>query len=201
MPASIVNGGVLSVSGGSRVHSTQWLVDTSPMTGLNLMLFPGPFVGCCAAGMLSHDGRLVYPDMCSCRHGSAPILSCSTGVSRSTPRPMGMPEVSCDALSLKRAMLSLTEAFCKLQQSLFPLCVPNFKVWCSVLQIEAVRSVHRVHLLFGRQPVKPGVGQPFAVFHGVSCAVLYLAGRSKRELDCSERAGSGRIACSPGPKV
>ena len=21
------------------------------------MLYPGPFVGCCAAGMLSHDGR------------------------------------------------------------------------------------------------------------------------------------------------
>ena len=25
--------------------------------GLNLMLYPGPFVGCCAAGMLSHEGR------------------------------------------------------------------------------------------------------------------------------------------------
>jgi len=27
------------------------------VNGLNLMLFPGPFVGCCAAGMLSHAGR------------------------------------------------------------------------------------------------------------------------------------------------
>mmetsp|Transcript_29862 Transcript_29862/g.86750 ORF Transcript_29862/g.86750 Transcript_29862/m.86750 type:complete len:942 (+) Transcript_29862:81-2906(+) len=25
--------------------------------GLNLMLYPGPFIGCCAAGMLSHEGR------------------------------------------------------------------------------------------------------------------------------------------------
>jgi len=36
--------------------------DNEPMpasivNGLNLMLFPGPFVGCCAAGMLSHEGR------------------------------------------------------------------------------------------------------------------------------------------------
>ncbi|CAE7231993.1 ppsC [Symbiodinium pilosum] len=29
----------------------------SIVNGLNLMLYPGPFVGCCAAGMLSHDGR------------------------------------------------------------------------------------------------------------------------------------------------
>merc|ERR1719221_1294201 len=29
----------------------------SIVNGLNLMLFPGPFVGCCAAGMLSHIGR------------------------------------------------------------------------------------------------------------------------------------------------
>merc|ERR1719220_1486705 len=27
------------------------------VNGLNLMLYPGPFVGCCAAGMLSHEGR------------------------------------------------------------------------------------------------------------------------------------------------
>ena len=25
------------------------------------MLYPGPFVGCCAAGMLSHDGRCGHP--------------------------------------------------------------------------------------------------------------------------------------------
>ena len=30
---------------------------SQPQRGLNLMLYPGPFVGCCAAGMLSHDGR------------------------------------------------------------------------------------------------------------------------------------------------
>ncbi|CAJ1390208.1 unnamed protein product [Effrenium voratum] len=29
----------------------------SVVNGLNLMLYPGPFVGCCAAGMLSHEGR------------------------------------------------------------------------------------------------------------------------------------------------
>merc|ERR1719362_585899 len=29
----------------------------SIVNGLNLMLFSGPFVGCCAAGMLSHEGR------------------------------------------------------------------------------------------------------------------------------------------------
>merc|ERR1719336_3444573 len=29
----------------------------SIVNGLNLMLFPGPFVGCCSAGMLSHEGR------------------------------------------------------------------------------------------------------------------------------------------------
>lgn len=29
----------------------------SIVNGLNLMLYPGPFVGCCAAGMLSHEGR------------------------------------------------------------------------------------------------------------------------------------------------
>nr|AIW63288.1 polyketide synthase AS3D904 [Azadinium spinosum] len=29
----------------------------SIVNGLNLMLFPGPFVGCCGAGMLSHIGR------------------------------------------------------------------------------------------------------------------------------------------------
>lgn len=27
------------------------------VNGLNLMLYPGPFIGCCAAGMLSHEGR------------------------------------------------------------------------------------------------------------------------------------------------
>merc|ERR1719336_2521028 len=29
----------------------------SIVNGLNLMLYSGPFVGCCAAGMLSHEGR------------------------------------------------------------------------------------------------------------------------------------------------
>jgi len=29
----------------------------SIVNGLNLMLYPGPFIGCCAAGMLSHEGR------------------------------------------------------------------------------------------------------------------------------------------------
>merc|ERR1719343_1107381 len=29
----------------------------SVVNGLNLMLYSGPFVGCCAAGMLSHEGR------------------------------------------------------------------------------------------------------------------------------------------------
>merc|ERR550532_425089 len=29
----------------------------SIVNGLNLMLYSGPFIGCCAAGMLSHDGR------------------------------------------------------------------------------------------------------------------------------------------------
>ncbi|CAK0858718.1 unnamed protein product [Prorocentrum cordatum] len=29
----------------------------SIVNGLNLMLYPGPFIGCCAAGMLSHNGR------------------------------------------------------------------------------------------------------------------------------------------------
>merc|ERR1719203_2727853 len=29
----------------------------SIVNGLNLMLFPGPFIGCCQAGMLSHAGR------------------------------------------------------------------------------------------------------------------------------------------------
>merc|ERR1719507_1926579 len=27
------------------------------VNGINMMLFPGPFVGCCQAGMLSHQGR------------------------------------------------------------------------------------------------------------------------------------------------
>merc|ERR1711933_251850 len=29
----------------------------SIVNGLNLMLYQGPFVGCCGAGMLSHEGR------------------------------------------------------------------------------------------------------------------------------------------------
>lgn len=29
----------------------------SVINGLNVMLYPGPFIGCCAAGMLSHAGR------------------------------------------------------------------------------------------------------------------------------------------------
>merc|ERR550532_2605446 len=29
----------------------------SIVNGLNIMLYSGPFVGCCAAGMLSHEGR------------------------------------------------------------------------------------------------------------------------------------------------
>nr|AFW98415.1 type I polyketide synthase [Heterocapsa triquetra] len=33
------------------------IMPASVVNGLNLMLFPGPFVGCCAAGMLSHEGR------------------------------------------------------------------------------------------------------------------------------------------------
>eukprot|EP00933_Yihiella_yeosuensis_P016901 TRINITY_DN14289_c1_g1_i2.p1 TRINITY_DN14289_c1_g1~~TRINITY_DN14289_c1_g1_i2.p1 ORF type:complete len:948 (+),score=199.89 TRINITY_DN14289_c1_g1_i2:37-2880(+) len=33
------------------------LMPASVVNGLNLMLYPGPFIGCCAAGMLSHEGR------------------------------------------------------------------------------------------------------------------------------------------------
>merc|ERR1719359_1910709 len=44
----------------SKMHLR--MQDSDPMpcsivNGLNLMLYPGPFVGCCGAGMLSHLGR------------------------------------------------------------------------------------------------------------------------------------------------
>ena len=109
---------------------------------------------------------------------------------------MDMPEASCAALSMKRAMLLLTEDSCK-------LCVPNFKVRCVVLQTEAVRSVHRVDLLSGRQPVKPGGALPVFSCHslvGSLALSLTWQGRSKRELDCSERAGSGRTHVPQTPR-
>mmetsp|Transcript_33206 Transcript_33206/g.60146 ORF Transcript_33206/g.60146 Transcript_33206/m.60146 type:complete len:946 (+) Transcript_33206:81-2918(+) len=44
----------------SKLHLKYKDFDPMPasiVNGLNLMLIPGPFIGCCGAGMLSHEGR------------------------------------------------------------------------------------------------------------------------------------------------
>merc|ERR1712063_24448 len=38
-------------------HQFGEVIPACIINGLNVMLFPGPFIGCCSAQMLSHGGR------------------------------------------------------------------------------------------------------------------------------------------------